>query len=75
MAEKRFLFQQTHVKNGKKIYGILREIDDVTNTTISTAVPNAIEKLISIFFFSFLMYPKPPQRARFLPILLGCNVP
>ena len=71
MAEKRFLFQQTHVKMGKKFYGILREIDDVTNTTISTAVPNAIEKLIAIFF---LMYPKPPQRARFLPILRGCNV-
>ena len=33
MAEKRFLFQQTHVKMGKKFYEILREIDDVTNTT------------------------------------------
>ena len=67
-------FSKRTLKMGKKFYGILREIDDVTNTTISIAVPNAIEKLISIFFFSFLMYPKPPQRARFLPILLGCNV-
>ena len=63
-------------KMRKKTDRILREIDGLTNTTISNSVPNAIGKLISIFFFSFLigMYPKPPQRTRFLPILRGCNV-
>ena len=52
-------FSKRTLKMGKKFYGILREIDDVTNTTISTAVPNAIEKLISIFSLVSSCIPNP----------------
>ena len=52
-------FSKRTLKMGKKFYGILREIDDVTNTTISTAVPIAIEKLISIFSLVSSCIPNP----------------